>query len=62
LTVSLKNSKYDIRDIQLKQELKCAIKTSIYRICLTFGDSVTGIQLPQEFKVKLENFRNFLEG
>lgn len=52
----------DVIDIELKLELRCAIKTSLYRICNAFGDHISAVQLAPEFKQKIENYRTFLEG
>lgn len=50
-----------IRDIQLKQELRSAIKTSIYRITNAFGSHVSAISVPGEFQQKLDNYTRFQE-
>lgn len=48
-------------DIHLKQELKCAVKSAIFRIVLTFGDHILSVPLSSEFKQKIQNYQNFLE-
>jgi nucleoporin NDC1 len=63
LTTNLKKPpRSDIRDVELKLELKCAIKTSLYRITTSFGEHISAVPLAPEFKQKIENYKMFLEG
>lgn len=50
------------RDHQLKQELRVSVRTSLYRICTTFGDHILAVPLSSEHKQKLESYKNFTEG
>ncbi len=52
----------DLRDVELKQELRSAVKTSLYRISVSFGEHLAAVPLMPEHKQKMENFRLFLEG
>ncbi|TRY70595.1 hypothetical protein TCAL_07327 [Tigriopus californicus] len=62
LSVSCKQAPANkIRDIQLKQELRSAVKTSIYRITNAFGSHVSAISVPAEFQQKLDNYTRFQE-
>ena len=52
----------DLRDVQLKQELRSALKTSIYLVCNAFGDHISEVPMAQEHRQKIESFKNFMEG
>ena len=43
MTVTARKNRFETRDLQLKQELRVAIKQSIYRICVAFGDLLDNI-------------------
>jgi len=51
----------DLPDVHLKQELKCAVKSALFRIVLSFKDHILAVPLSPEFSIKIENYNNFLE-
>ena len=61
LTTSLKRSNFEIRDVQLKQELRDAIKTALFRTCAAYGDSLRAIRLPDDVSKQLINYTQFIE-
>ena len=62
LATSLKRDKYSIRDVQLKQELRDCVRTSLYKLCTSYGDSLKSIPLPNEDMVKnLLSYKQSLE-
>lgn len=62
MTSNLKRPRNEIRDLQLKQELRSAVKTAIYRITTAFGEHISSISLTPENKQKIESYQNYLEG
>jgi len=51
----------DLPDIHLKQELKCAVKSAIFRIVISFKDHILAVPLSPEFRQKMHNYKNFME-
>ena len=48
VTISSKKNRLETRDLQLKQELRAVLKSSIYRIISTYGDHLDSLPLPTE--------------
>ncbi len=61
LTANLKRGRSEVRDAQLKQELRGAVRTSIYRIVAAFGEHISAVQMPADVKQKIDSYKNFLE-
>ncbi len=61
MTVSLKRNRSEVRDLQLKQELRAAVKSSLYRIISTFGEHITAVPMQPEVRQKVENYKAFME-
>ncbi len=61
LVANLRRPRAEIRDVQLKQELRSAVKTSLYRITGAFGEHISAVQMAPELKRKVENYKNYLE-
>ena len=53
VTISSKKNRLETRDLQLKQELRAALKSSIYRIISTYGDHLDSLPLPIEHQKKI---------
>jgi nucleoporin NDC1 len=51
----------DIPDVHLKQELKCAVKSALFRIVLGFEEHILNVPLPSDLKQKIKNYQQFLE-
>jgi hypothetical protein len=49
------------REVQLCSELKTTVKSSIYRMCLAFGDNFCSVSVSPEHRTKMENFKAFME-
>lgn len=62
VTISSKKNRLETRDLQLKQELRVALKSSIYRIISTYGNHLNSISLPAEHKKKIASYKMFQEG
>ena len=62
VTISSKKNRSETRDLQLKQELRTAIKSSIYRIISTFGDHLDSLPISNEWHKKINNYKLFHEG
>ena len=62
VTISSKKNRSETRDLQLKQELRTAIKSSIYRIISTFGDHLDSLPISSEWHKKINNYKLFHEG
>lgn len=61
VTVTAKKNRFE-PFLQLKQELRVAIKSSLYRITVAFGDHLNSVALPLEYQKRISNYQNFLEG
>merc|ERR1719273_2923959 len=61
VTISSKKNRLETRDLQLKQELRAALKSSIYRIISTYGDHLDSLPLPMEHQKKINNYKHFQE-
>jgi nucleoporin NDC1 len=61
VTISSKKNRLETRDLQLKQELRAALKSSIYRIISTYGDHLDSLPLPTEHQKKINNYKHFQE-
>ena len=61
VTISSKKNRLETRDLQLKQELRAVLKSSIYRIISTYGDHLDSLPLPTEHQKKIGNYKNFQE-
>jgi len=48
-------------DVQLKQELKCALKSAVYRITMSFKEHILVVPLEADLAKKISNCHNFLE-
>jgi hypothetical protein len=62
MTVTSRKNRFETRDLQLKQELRVAIKSSIYRVTEAYGVHLENINLPNEAQKKINNYKMFLEG
>jgi len=62
LTATARKNRFETRDLQLKQDLRVALKSSLYRITVTFGDSLNTLDLPTEHRARLANYQSFREG
>ena len=62
VTISSKKNRSETRELQLKQELRTAIKSSIYRIISTFGDHLDSLPISSEWHKKINNYKLFHEG
>ena len=62
LTATARKNRFETRDLQLKQDLRVALKSSLYRITVTFGDSLNTLDLPAEHRARLANYQSFREG
>ena len=62
VTISSKKNRSETRDLQLKQELRTVIKSSIYRIISTFGDHLDSLPISNEWHKKINNYKLFQEG
>ena len=62
LTATARKNRFETRDLQLKQDLRVALKSSLYRITVTFGDSLNTLDLPTEHRASLANYQSFREG
>jgi len=51
----------DLPDVHLKNELKCAVKSAIYRIVLGFKEHILAVPLPGDLRQRIRNYHNFLE-
>jgi len=51
----------DLPDIHLKQELRCAVKSAIFRIVIAFQEHILAVPVSSEFKQKIKNYQQFLE-
>lgn len=51
----------DPHDVQLKQELKCALKSAVYRITLAFKEHILVVPLEADLAKKIRNCHNFVE-
>ena len=48
--------------MELKLELRGAVKTALYRIAVAYGDHLGEVQLPTpELRQRLDGYRQFLE-
>jgi len=61
VTISSKRNRLETRDLQLKQELRASLKSSIYRIISTYGDHLDSLPLPSEHQKKINNYKHFQE-
>jgi len=62
LTATARKNRFETRDLQLKQDLRVTLKSSLYRITVTFGESLNSLDLPNEHKARLANYQSFKEG
>lgn len=62
VTITSRKNRFETRDLQLKQELRIALKSSIYKIVSSYGDHLDSVPLPGEWQKKVHNFRLFQEG
>jgi len=62
LTATARKNRFETRDLQLKQDLRVTLKSSLYRITVTFGDHLNALDLPAEHKNRLANYHSFKEG
>jgi len=51
----------DPPDVLLKLELKCAVKSAVYRIVMAFKEHILEVPLDQDLAKKVENCLSFLE-
>jgi len=51
----------DPEDVQLKQELKCALKSAVYRVTLAFKEHILVVPLEADLANKIRNCHNFVE-
>jgi len=51
----------DPPDVQLKLELKCAVKSAVYRIVIAFKEHILEVPLDQDLANKVQNCLSFLE-
>ena len=47
--------------MELKLELRGAVKTALYRIAAAYGDHITEVPLPKELGQRMDGYRQFLE-
>ena len=61
VTITSRKNRFETRDQQLKQDLRTALKSSIYRIVNAYGDHLDSISIPTEWHKKLHSYKVFHE-
>ena len=60
-TATARKNRFDTRDLQLKQELRIALKSSLFRISVAFGERLEAVPLAPELRKKLCSYQSFAE-
>ena len=60
-TATARKNRFETRDLQLKQELRVALKSSLFRICVAFGEHLLALPISLELRKKLSNYQSFAE-
>ena len=60
-TATARKNRFETRDLQLKQELRVALKSSLFRICVIFGDHLDALPIAPELRNRLNNYQTFSE-
>ena len=60
-TATARKNRFETRDLQLKQELRVALKSSLFRICVAFGEHLVALPISLELRKKLSNYQSFAE-
>ena len=60
-TATARKNRFETRDLQLKQELRVALKSSLFRICVAFGEHLDALPLAPELRKKINNYQSFAE-
>jgi len=58
---SLRRASSQLPEVQLKRELRAAVKAAIYRIVVTFGEHILAVPLPKDLQQKMKNYQTFME-
>ena len=60
-TATARKNRFETRDLQLKQELRVALKSSLFRICVVFGEYLDSLAIAPELRNRLNNYQTFSE-
>ena len=60
-TATARKNRFETRDLQLKQELRVALKSSLFRICVVFGEHLDALPIAQDLRNRLNNYQTFAE-
>ena len=60
-TATARKNRFETRDLQLKQELRVALKSSLFRISVSFGEHLDALPLSTDLRQKLSNYQSFAE-
>ena len=60
-TATARKNRFETQDLQLKQELRVALKSSLFRICVAFGEHLEALPLPPELRQRLHSYQTFAE-
>jgi len=58
---SLRRTSSQFPELQLRRELRAAVKSAIYRIVVTFGEYILAVPLPKDLQQKIKNYQTFME-
>jgi nucleoporin NDC1 len=61
-TATARKNRFETRDLQLKQELRIALKSSLFRICVVFGEHLDALPLAADLRKRIMNYQSFAEG
>jgi len=61
-TATARKNRFETRDLQLKQELRIALKSSLFRICVVFGEHLEALPLAADLRKRIMNYQSFAEG
>ena len=61
-TATARKNRFETRDLQLKQELRIALKSSLFRICVVFGEHLEALPLAPDLRKRIMNYQSFAEG
>ena len=60
-TATARKNRFETRDLQLKQELRVVLKSSLFRICVAFGEHLEALPLAPELRQRLHSYQTFSE-
>merc|ERR1719150_1916927 len=60
-TATARKNRFETRDLQLKQELRVSLKSSLFRISVVFGEYLDSLAIAPELRSRLNNYQTFSE-